>query len=65
MVLLFTSQWPAWRKWWELCGLLFKENDLSATYLPDFKISVIAPCRFSNALFATRRNLSSKSIKGF
>ncbi len=44
---------------------LSKENCSSATYFPDCKTHKIAPFRFSKALGATPRHLSSNSSKGF
>jgi hypothetical protein len=49
------------------CGARFSKDNyyLLATYLPDFKIGEIVPCRFSKALGATPRHLSSNRRKGF
>jgi hypothetical protein len=40
----------SFQTWWALWCPLSKENCSSATYLPDFKIGEIAPCRFSKVL---------------
>jgi hypothetical protein len=57
--------WQAFKSGGRCAAGFEKENWSSATYLLDFKTSETAPCRFSKALGATLRHLSSNRSKGF
>jgi hypothetical protein len=55
----------AFQKWWELCCLLFKRELFIGNLFAAFQNWRDDPCRFSKALGATPRHLSSNRSKGF
>jgi hypothetical protein len=67
----FDCCWPAFKSGWGSAAHFSKENCSSATYLPHFKTSEIAPCWFSKApvqrqeIYTVAKDLNSPVFKSF